>query len=484
MKLPGRKDSDRQDVVFLVLRVLAFGGGLLFVLSSRASFPSIRTVLALFVSFAAVSLVLYITAWPLLKNKKHFYFLAGWIDLLVLFVLIRFTGEFRSDFLPALYLFCAFHSYYFGRREGSVFALGAAAVLIFFLLEASRVGGGPTWFDAILPVGIIGTLSFLMGNLSDHDRALLRKVEHQRSETADRWSTSEGIIDQLIELLPDMVGCSDAERRITRVNQKALDITGYTREELIGKNFADILAPDSVKTNVAAHDRVKAEGSSAHETAILTKDGRRVPMDVSAIAIKDPEGRFVSTLGLARDISARKDAEQRGRALTERLSAVGLLASGVAHEINNPLSGLMNALKALEQDDPNPARRERYMRIMHECLERMADTIKGLLRFSHPDTLHPTDVSLPALIDDCLDLLAPAVKEKAIKVRKLWGNPPDGRNGYSVLADRGQLRQACMNVLLNAIHAVPSGGMVEVNFAHQENRIGIQIADNGPGVPK
>ncbi|MBI2061904.1 MAG: PAS domain S-box protein [Nitrospirae bacterium] len=484
MKLPGRTDSDRQDAAFLVLRILAFGGGLVFVLSAREHFQAIRIIGFLFGLFAAASVALYLLAWPLLGEKRHFYFVAGWIDLAFLAVLIHLTDGFRSDFVPALYLFCAFHSYYFGRREGSVFALGAAAALIFFLLEASRVGAGPTWFDAILPVGIIGTLSFLMGNLSDHDRALLREVEQQHTETAKRWYTSEGMIDQLIELLPDAVGCTDAERRPTRVNQKMLDLTGYTKEEILGMSMADIVAPDAMKSNVEAHTRVREKGFSSHETAVITKDGRRIPMEVSAIAIRDPHGKFLSTLALCRDISARKDAEQRGMAMTERLSAVGLLASGVAHEINNPLSGLMNALKALEQDDLKPERRERYMRIMRECLERMADTVRGLLRFSRPDNLHPTEVGLPALVDDCLDLLSPTMKAKAIRSRKLWAPTPGGPDGFLVLADRGQLRQACMNVLLNAIHAVPSGGMVEVNFAHQENRIGIQIADNGPGVPK
>ncbi len=162
----------------------------------------------------------------------------------------------------------------------------------------------------------------------------------------------------------------------------------------------------------------------------------------------------------------------------EKLSSIGLFAAGVAHEINNPLSGVSACLKSLASGVLSPPKREEYYATAKDGLDRIQGIVKSLLDFARQRPTAKAPVDPAEIVNNCLRLVAPAVRKKHVHVeqRLLEGT-------IEMHADRAQLMQAVMNVLLNAIHAVPEGGTIEIASAADGQLAGIRIKDTGPGIP-
>jgi two-component system NtrC family sensor kinase len=170
--------------------------------------------------------------------------------------------------------------------------------------------------------------------------------------------------------------------------------------------------------------------------------------------------------------------EARGRLLqSERLSSIGRLSAGIAHEINNPLTGVMlMAGSLMERLPPGDPRRETLKSIVNETT-RCGEVIKGLLDFARPRT--PVKVAAP--IDDVLERAATLVRRQA-EARKV--SIDVGREGPSPVAaiDAAQVLQVILNLLLNAVDATPEGGRVRVARRVDGASVEIDVADDGAGI--
>ncbi len=171
--------------------------------------------------------------------------------------------------------------------------------------------------------------------------------------------------------------------------------------------------------------------------------------------------------------------EQAKLVQAEKLSSIGLLASGVAHEINNPLAGAMGCFKALREGNLSPERREEYHEAIRDGLERIRVAVQGLLDFSRQRPPMPADLDAGEVVGGCLRLLQPLQRKKDLQVENRVAP-----GHVQVRADRTQLMQALVNVLMNAIQAVPAKGHIVVSARQGEARVGLSVADDGAGIPK
>jgi signal transduction histidine kinase len=190
----------------------------------------------------------------------------------------------------------------------------------------------------------------------------------------------------------------------------------------------------------------------------------------------DRERRRSAELESARD---RLERDQERLVRTEKLSSLGLLAAGVAHEINNPLQGVLGCLKALREGSVAEERRDEYFETARDGLVRIGAVVQGLLDYARPRAPATEELELEPLVHACSRLIAPALKERDVRVEVRMGD----RAGRLV-ADRSQLMQALVNVLLNAVHATPPHEAVTVSTVLRDGRLGIAIADRGPGIPR
>lgn len=163
---------------------------------------------------------------------------------------------------------------------------------------------------------------------------------------------------------------------------------------------------------------------------------------------------------------------------SEKLASLGILASGVAHEINNPLGGLFNCLQMLRQKGNDPEFRERYLDLVREGLERIENTVGKLLWMARKGEHKPVDTNIRDAVNEVYSLLEYRMK----KCRIHFSNKVE--DNLSILVDPHDFQQVILNLFINAIHAMPEGGYLTVNGLMEDSRVKIEVIDTGQGISR
>ena len=169
-------------------------------------------------------------------------------------------------------------------------------------------------------------------------------------------------------------------------------------------------------------------------------------------AVRDDKENYLGTVLVARDVTDRKRMEQQ-LIFSEKMAAIGELAAGVAHEINNPLDGLLNCILRIQRDPNNVSQTQEYLDLMEEAIRRIEATIGKLLDFSRPHELTLSAIDLNDVVNETIGLIEYGATEKGIKIEK------DFQHQISLIhGDKHLLEQVVLNLSLNAITAMPEGG--------------------------
>ena len=202
-------------------------------------------------------------------------------------------------------------------------------------------------------------------------------------------------------------------------------------------------------------------------------------------AVRDRNDNYLGTVLVCRDVTDRKRMEQQ-MIQSEKMAAIGELAAGVAHEINNPLDGLLNCILRIRRDPLNERQTKEYLGLMEEALRRIETTVGQLLNFSRQRDLALTSVSLNEVVSEVVGLIGYSAEEKGIQIEKHFQKDLDLIRG-----DKHLLEQVALNLALNAIGAMPDGGVLtfttgEIEFDALLGKATafIQVADTGIGIPK
>ncbi len=331
-------------------------------------------------------------------------------------------------------------------------------------------------------------------------------------------------MSQLYELTPDAIFVVGSDGRILSMNPRASALFGYGIRELLGRTI-EVLVPEDLR---ARHASIRAAYlREPHERRMGTgfdvwaerKDGQRFPVEIALLPLTS--AAEVRVLALVRDVSERhtvhvaneeqqaeleQRVEDRTAELTqanlrlqaevrereraeqelrseqqrtlhaERMSSIGLLSSGLAHEINNPLSGLLGCIKALREGQLSPARQRQYLDTIDDGLNRIAGTVRGLLDYARQRTPAPEPVELADVVGATLRLVEPLATKRQVELVFMDPSPPG-----CVFADRAQLMQAILNVLMNAVQATDRAGVVRLEVQRAGSRLGLRVSDTGPG---
>jgi signal transduction histidine kinase len=214
-----------------------------------------------------------------------------------------------------------------------------------------------------------------------------------------------------------------------------------------------------------------------YEVEVLTKTGETRTAMVSVSPLFGMEAGIQGVLGIARDITATKKLEQQIRN-SEKLASVGMLAAGVAHEINNPLGGILNCLYNLRRGTLSREREEEYLLSMEDGLRRVQKIVRQLLEFSqqHEPELSATDLN--AVVERVLLLTDHTFTANRIRLEKRLS--PDLP---TLMVDRHMIEQVLMNLILNAVQAVKAGGTISIRTLTADERCMIEVQDTGCGIP-
>jgi len=185
-------------------------------------------------------------------------------------------------------------------------------------------------------------------------------------------------------------------------------------------------------------------------------------------------------LDLCNRLAASREALERARERmfqSEKLAALGRLAAGVAHEINNPLSGMLNCVKAMEEAPDDRETVRRYLKLLDKGLRRIGGIVRQLLNFGRPQPLQYQSLKIDELIRECMALLELTGKNIDLVL--------DLEAKTEITVDGGALHQVLVNLGLNAIQAMPQGGRLTVTsrIDEEQGRLRITVEDTGVGIP-
>ncbi len=161
---------------------------------------------------------------------------------------------------------------------------------------------------------------------------------------------------------------------------------------------------------------------------------------------------------------------------SEKLASVGILAAGVAHEINNPLGGIFNCLQMLKQNSDNPELREKYLELVNEGLDKIENTVSKLLWMSRKAEHAPVDMNIRNSVDSVYSFLEYKMKKGRIAFRNEV--PEDVR----FIFDVHDFQQLLLNLFINAIHAMKDGGLLQVRGYKEDSKVIIEVVDSGCGI--
>ena len=300
------------------------------------------------------------------------------------------------------------------------------------------------------------------------------ELEEKVRERTREIEATKQYLENLLENANDVIYTLDAEQRFTYVNNK-IEIWGYRKEDVLGRPYLSLLSKRHRGRRLKSTLDIGAK--QVYDVEVVTKAGDVRMVTVSVSPLSDADGTILGVLGIARDITATKKLEQQ-ILNSEKLASVGQLAAGVAHEINNPLGGILNCLYNLRQGTLSSDRQQEYLFSMEDGLRRVQKIVRQLLEFSqqHEPELSPTDVN--EVIERVLVLTNHAFTAHRIRLHKsLHPDLPP------LMVDRHMLEQVFMNVILNAVQAIRGEGVITIRTEVVEERCSIRVEDTGCGIP-
>jgi signal transduction histidine kinase len=335
---------------------------------------------------------------------------------------------------------------------------------------ADRIAAGDTGARAAMP----GRDEF--ARLGHHFDAMAERID----ATVGSLRAQQSFLQQLVDAIPDPVLVVGPDYRIRIANAAYGQLTGQAHADIVqacchrvGRGL-DEPCPSTLVTCPVAELR-----HSRHTLRTLMslrhRDGSDIPVEIEAAPLSAGGEWFTVEVLRPLERSIRFSQEQR-------LATIGLLANGVAHEIHNPLASIRLALQAslrgLNAKNISHDELIEYLELVDDQIDRAVLATDRLMQMSHPPGENPEPVSLAAAIDDVLALLGEECRQRGVAT-SVDVNPP----GCLVLGDRAELRQVFVNLVHNALHAMPQGGRIHIAAeAPDEQHVRITVGDTGTGI--
>ncbi len=312
------------------------------------------------------------------------------------------------------------------------------------------------------------------------DQSRRKKSENEIKEAHD-------FLDKIISSSPNAIMAMDMKGVIRLWNQGAEDIFGVESDQVIGKMTIQQIFSKKVAKKVMEMMRDEKFGGrgrlNSYSLNFKKDDGELVEGNLSVSILYDEKGNELATVGLFVDLKERLQTERDLSAArqhllqSEKLAAMGRLTSQIAHELNNPLFGIMNTLELMKTEISPQNKRRKLLDMSLSEIERLADMLKKMLSFSKPDQEKRQKIDINVIIDELMLLYEKRFRENSIKVEMdLVENPED------IFASRDQLRQVFINIFSNAMYAMPDGGNLEISTKIVSGKLYITIRDTGTGI--
>lgn len=321
-------------------------------------------------------------------------------------------------------------------------------------------------------------------------------IEERWMCTADQLAKTFQLQQMLIESSIDGIVASDRDGKIIIFNKSLEAMLGYQKEEVIGKmSLNRFFSPQGSERFYRSLEGEEYGGRHRlflYECNLVAKSGQKVPVQVSAVVLFE-ENQDVGIVAFFRDLTTirrltQEVADQARMLHQDKMISLGRLAASVVHEINNPLAGILNYARLMNRilkrgplDQEAKQKFNNYLDLIEGELSRCSKIVSNLLAFSRKSKLEFSEVNLNELIERSVMLSEHKLTMQKIRIEThLPGEVP------KVMGDFNQLQQCLINLIFNAIDAMPDGGVLRIEclIDRKNQLIEVRVQDTGIGIAK
>jgi len=358
-------------------------------------------------------------------------------------------------------------------RENAIKMLKGERLEPYEFRVCDKAGNIKVVMEAVAPVIYKGKQATL-GNFMDI-------TEHKQVEEALRESREQ--LRKMFESVTDGISVIDLNGVITEVNQRMVAIHEFSsKDELLGRSAFELVAPrdhERIATNM--REAIKQGRIRSMEYTLLKANGTEFPGELSTNVLKNASGNPAGHITIVRDITERKGMQEQ-LMLTDRLASIGELASGIAHELNNPLTSIIGFSQLLMEKKDTADDVKEDLGLVHSEAQRAAGIVKNLLTFARKHAPVKQLSQINGIIEDVLRLRAYEQKVSNIEVIKQFDPKLP-----QIMIDHFQIRQVFLNLIINAEYFMAEAhnrGTLTITTKRSDNIAMISIADDGPGISK
>jgi PAS domain S-box-containing protein len=330
--------------------------------------------------------------------------------------------------------------------------------------------------------------------LSSEDLEILRTVSgyvavaiensllyQEQAERATELEMLKEFNESIVESINVGLLAVDGAGRVTGCNSSLEEMMGMARDEALGRSVEELFAEDFAETVAQVLGSAGWQPSELRHIYKLhtaTRNGRPLILNIAIAPLRRAEsGEHTGALVVLEDVTGRVRLEEQLQQ-REKLSSIGLLAAGVAHEINTPLTGVSSYTQMLLGMFADHDPKHKLLEKIHRQTERATGIVNNLLNFSRTGSVAEFgEVDLNHVLDDTLQLLEPQLRQSQVEIAREYEDDLP-----RVFGNSGKLQQVFTNLLLNARDALPAGGRISLRTAGDGDHVTVHVADTGHGI--
>jgi PAS domain S-box-containing protein len=303
------------------------------------------------------------------------------------------------------------------------------------------------------------------------------ELQRQKEKLGQELELQKALLWSILNNIPEGIILLDDQGRIVIMNRRAEVMLQYTIQEVLGKPVNTALAS---KKNPRLVVQKVIKRPWVREAMVMRKDGSEIPLRVKLWSVLDEDGKETTKVVCLEDLTRSHELTQHAMR-NERLSSLGELSMGIAHEIRNPLAGMRITAQALEEEvGSNPLAREYVSRIISE-IDRLNELLKSFFSFAKPQKPALVPCRLEELVREVIFILEGELRERGVEVEMHF--PAEVPQ---LMLDTGQMKQVLFNLVINAMQAMAHGGTLRIGISsNTEGRppeVILSVADTGKGI--
>jgi len=326
------------------------------------------------------------------------------------------------------------------------------------------------------------------GQVDSHLLGRAIRYAIQGKQIEGTLAQERGLLQALIDNIPDSIYFKDDKNRFIRVNKAKAEHSGTTPKKMIGKSDFDFFPQEQAKEAFGDDNRVMESNRPLVDKVekVTHADGTEHWVSVTKIPRHNEKGEIIGTMGISRDITDRKKAEET-LIQSERLRALGEMAGGVAHDFDNLLAIILGNAQLLEKGVGRYRLEEikKRLRIIARTAEEGGETVKRLQHFTKREISREdfTKVNLNEIVREAIASTSPRWKDEAeakgiaIRIKVKLGKLPP------LLGSRFELMEVLTNLIFNSLESMSEGGEISIKTQAKENEVLLYFTDSGKGIP-